>query len=133
MTTEKKSITPKQAYKTMLTEYPDVLEICHVCEILKINRKTAYKLFENNKLYITSAFPTLLRKHDLRRIRFHDLRHTCASLLLKNGVSMKQIQEWLGHSDFSTTANIYSHLDYESKIMSANVMLEAVNLGEIAN
>lgn len=83
--------------------------------------------------YITSAFPTLLRKHDLRRIRFHDLRHTCASLLLKNGVSMKQIQEWLGHSDFSTTANIYSHLDYESKIMSANVMLEAVNLGEIAN
>ena len=50
MTTEKKSITLKQAYKTMLTEYPDVLEICHVCEILKINRKTAYKLFENNKL-----------------------------------------------------------------------------------
>ena len=83
--------------------------------------------------YITSAFPTLLRKHNLRRIRFHDLRHTCASLLLKNGVSMKQIQEWLGHSDFSTTANIYSHLDYESKIMSANVMLEAFNLGEIAN
>ena len=81
----------------------------------------------------TSAFPTLLRKHNLRRIRFHDLRHTCASLLLKNGVSMKQIQEWLGHSDFSTTANIYSHLDYESKIMSANVMLEAFNLGEIAN
>lgn len=83
--------------------------------------------------YITSAFPTLLKKHNLRRIRFHDLRHTCASLLLKNGVSMKQIQEWLGHSDFSTTANIYSHLDYESKIMSANVMLEAFNLGEIAN
>ncbi len=50
MTTDKKSLTPKQAYKTMLTEYPDVLEICHVCEILKINRKTAYKLFENNKL-----------------------------------------------------------------------------------
>ena len=78
--------------------------------------------------YITSTFPNLLKKNGLRKIRFHDLRHTCASLLLKNGVSMKQIQEWLGHSDFSTTANIYSHLDYNSKILSANAMMEAVNI-----
>ena len=35
---------------------------------------------------------------------------------------MKQIQEWLGHSDFSTTANIYSHLDYTSKIASAGAL-----------
>ena len=35
---------------------------------------------------------------------------------------MKQIQEWLGHSDFSTTANIYAHLDYKSKITSAQAM-----------
>ena len=41
---------------------------------------------------------------------------------------MKQIQEWLGHSDFATTANIYSHLDYNSKIMSANAMMEAVKI-----
>ncbi len=78
--------------------------------------------------YVTSAFPKLLGKNGLRKIRFHDLRHTCASLLLKNGVPMKQIQEWLGHSDFSTTANIYSHLDYDSKILSANAMMEAVNI-----
>lgn len=44
------------------------------------------------------------------------------ALLLANDVPMKQIQEWLGHSDISTTANIYSHLDYKSKITSANVM-----------
>ena len=37
-------------------------------------------------------------------------------------VPLKQIQEWLGHSDIGTTANIYSHLDYKSKITSANVM-----------
>lgn len=36
---------------------------------------------------------------------------------------MKQIQEWLGHSDFSTTANIYAHLDYSSKLLSADAML----------
>ena len=47
------------------------------------------------------------KRTGLRPIRFHDLRHSCSSLLLANGVPMKQIQEWLGHSDFSTTANIY--------------------------
>ena len=46
----------------------------------------------------------------------------CASLLLANGIPLKQIQEWLGHSDFSTTANIYAHLDYTSKITSAQAM-----------
>ena len=69
--------------------------------------------------YLTSAFPKFLESHGLRRMRFHDLRHSCASLLLANGVPLKQIQEWLGHSDIGTTANIYSHLDYKSKITSA--------------
>ena len=72
--------------------------------------------------YLTSAFPKFLENHGLRRMRFHDLRHSCASLLLANGVPLKHIQEWLGHSDFTTTANIYTHLDYKSKITSANVM-----------
>lgn len=53
----------------------------------------------------------------------------CASLLLANGVPMKQIQEWLGHSDFSTTANIYAHLDYASKLSSAQAMLEGLGYG----
>ena len=51
-----------------------------------------------------------------------ELRCTCASLLLKQGVPMKQIQEWLGHSDISTTANIYAHLDSRSKQLSAATM-----------
>ena len=72
--------------------------------------------------YLTRAFPSFLVSHGLRRMRFHDLRHSCASLLLANGVPLKQIQEWLGHSDFSTTANIYAHLDYSSKISSAQAM-----------
>ena len=69
--------------------------------------------------YISEAFPKLLKKHGLRHIRFHDTRHSCASMLLKNGVSMKEIQAWLGHSDYATTANLYAHLDVEeSKIHS---------------
>ena len=61
---------------------------------------------------------------------FHDLRHSCASLLLKQGVPMKQIQEWLGHSDISTTANIYAHLDSRSKQLSAATMEKALALPE---
>lgn len=72
--------------------------------------------------YLTEAFAKLLKKHGLRKIRYHDLRHSCASLLLANGVLMKQIQEWLGHSDFSTTANVYAHLECNSKRLSAAAM-----------
>ena len=77
--------------------------------------------------YLTAAFPKLLDKNELRRIRYHDLRHSCASLLLANGVPMKQIQEWLGHSDFSTTANVYAHLDYNSKLSSADAMAKGLS------
>lgn len=79
--------------------------------------------------YITTTFPKILEEYGMRRIRFHDLRHSCASLLLANNVPMKQIQDWLGHSDFSTTANIYAHLDYSSKISSAQAMVEGLSLG----
>ncbi len=50
-------------------------------------------------------------------------RHSCASLLYANGVSLKEIQEWLGHSDISTTSNIYTHLDFSSKVASANAII----------
>lgn len=80
--------------------------------------------------YLTCAFPKFLERNGLRRMRFHDLRHSCASLLLANGVPLKHIQEWLGHSDFSTTANIYAHLDYSSKISSAQAMENGLQLPE---
>lgn len=78
--------------------------------------------------YLTSEFPKFLKRHGLKRMRFHDLRHSCASLLLANGVPLKHIQEWLGHSDFTTTANIYAHLDYSSKISSAQAMENGLQL-----
>ncbi len=78
--------------------------------------------------YLSSQFPEFVEKHGLRRLRFHDLRHSCASLLLACGVPLKQIQEWLGHSDFSTTANIYAHLDYNSKLSSAQAMTAGLKL-----
>ena len=65
-------------------------------------------------------------------IRFHDLRHTCASLLLANGISMKEIQEWLGHSSYNTTANIYAHVDSSSKENSANTISNIFNTEKTA-
>ncbi len=64
--------------------------------------------------YVTETFLKLLKKRKLKQIRFHDLRHTCASILLKNGANMKEIQAWLGHSTYNTTADIYAHLDTSS-------------------
>ena len=76
--------------------------------------------------FITEHFRQLLKKHNLKKIRFHDLRHSCASVLLAQGVPMKQIQEWLGHSDMSTTANIYSHLDAVTKADTGAAMSKAL-------
>ena len=58
--------------------------------------------------------------NNLKPLRFHDLRHSCASLLVASGVSMKAVQEWLGHCTFNVTANYYSHLEYSSRIESAD-------------
>lgn len=65
--------------------------------------------------YVTHHFSRLLKNHDLPHIRFHELRHSCASLLLNRGFTLKDVQEWMGHSDISVTANIYGHLDIARK------------------
>jgi len=97
------------------TDYLDYLCVDEVGNLIRPN-------------YVSEQFPKLLEANGMRHIRFHDLRHSCASLLLANNVPMKQIQEWLGHSDFSTTANIYAHLDYASKISSAQAMIAGLGL-----
>jgi integrase len=65
--------------------------------------------------YISHRFNDLLKKHSLPHIRFHELRHSCASMLISMGWTLKDVQEWLGHSDIKMTANIYSHLDTARK------------------
>ena len=84
---------------------------------------------ENGKIvypdHMSKQFSDLLKKHGLRHIRLHDLRHSCASNMLASGVQMKEIQEWLGHSNFSTTADVYSHLDFSAKIKAANTIASA--------
>lgn len=98
----------KSSYRTLplIPQVEDVLlrkkaqddEYCRVCRRSYSKDYIGYILIDElGKIlkpdYISRAFPNLLNKHGLRHIRFHDLRHSCASLLLKNGVSMKAIQD----------------------------------------
>ena len=104
----------QEMYKALFKKSycPDYIDYVCVDQLGKILRPN----------YLTEHFAWLLEKYGLRKIRFHDLRHSCASLLLQNGISMKQIQIWLGHSTFSTTADIYAHLDYTAQEESAATM-----------
>ncbi len=105
----------KKFKKTYTTKYEEYVCLDHNGFIIK-------------PYYVTRHFPILLKNIGLTRIRFHDLRHSCASLLLSHNIPMKAIQEWLGHSSYSTTANIYAHLDVNSKLLSAKTISSAFTL-----
>lgn len=59
---------------------------------------------------LLKALRSVLRKHGLPEIRFHDLRHTCATLLLSKNVNPKIVSEMLGHGDVAFTLSVYSHV-----------------------
>lgn len=82
------------------------------------------KLFRPN--FVSDHFGWLLKKYGLKKLTFKELRHSCASMLVAEGIPMKSIQEWLGHSNFSTTADIYSHIDYHAKRQSATAIGNAL-------
>ncbi len=79
---------------------------------------------ENGLVFATQIGPPLNNRHNLARrsfkppleavvvprIRFHDLRHTCATILLSRGVHAKFVQELLGHSTIAITLDTYSHV-----------------------
>src|SRR5262249_17720630 len=56
------------------------------------------------------TFQGILRRAGLPIVRFHDLRHTCATLLMADGQHAKVVQERLGHSDITLTLGTYSHI-----------------------
>ena len=72
--------------------------------------------------YVTSRYDRILKRYGLRKIRYHDLRHTFASILIAEEVPLINVSKFLGHSGIGTTANIYAHLDKEGKQISADVI-----------
>jgi site-specific recombinase XerD len=63
-----------------------------------------------NPSKVVDRFKTLLKRAGLLDIRFHDLRHSSATILLSIGVHLKVVQELLGHNQISMTMDIYSHV-----------------------
>lgn len=93
-------------------------------------------LMENGELvkpdYVDRIFSKILKTNGFRHIRLHDLRHSCATLLLRNGVPLPEIQKWLGHSNIITTQR-YSHLDQNDKSIPANMIETKFNMSFISN
>lgn len=127
----------KSSRRTLPLPYP----VVEMLQVQKEHREVYRKMFQGsynaqyldyvcvNQLgellrpsYVTDHFRELLEKYGLRHIRFHDLRHTFASLLINQDVPLINVSNFLGHSDLSTTANIYAHLDKASKQASADVI-----------
>ena len=77
--------------------------------------------------YISHHFAKVLKRHGLPHIRFHELRHSCASMLINMGFTLKDVQEWLGHSDIKMTANVYSHLGNAKKNTIAAMLMQNVS------
>ncbi len=115
----------KAAVRTLLLP-PKVLEVFREYRKRNVSRW----LFPSPKKENSPLLPSVVRQrlHRLldhagcERVRFHDLRHSCASILLSNGFTLKDVQEWLGHSDIKMTANVYGHLDMARKQSIAQEM-----------
>lgn len=75
-----------------------------------MNPSTCYKVFTK-----------ITKKYGLEHIRFHDLRHTSASLMISDGVNIKAVSERLGHASINITSDIYTHTFENDKLKCANV------------
>jgi integrase len=71
---------------------------------------------------VVRSFKSILKKAELPDIRFHDLRHTCATLLLVQGVHPRVVMEILGHSQISLTMNTYTHVAPQAQNQAAGLM-----------
>ncbi len=76
---------------------------------------------------LTRTFTTLLRTASLRRIRFHDLRHSTATLLLEQGVELVVIKELLGHAHIGVTATVYAHVRLRLQRDAIDTLSTALN------
>lgn len=104
---------------TYITDYKDFICLMDNGELVKPD-------------YVDRTFSRILKENGFRHIRLHDLRHSCATLLLRNGVPLPEIQKWLGHSNIITTQR-YSHLDQNDKSIPANMIETKFNMSFISN
>lgn len=76
--------------------------------------------------YFSKNFINMIKSKKLKRIRFHDLRHSCASLMLSSGVAMKTASQILGHSSIAITADLYTHVTQDNKKLAARQVADTL-------
>ena len=116
---EKYKLNEKIFGNTYITDYKDFICLMDNGELVKPD-------------YVDRTFGRILKENGFRHIRLHDLRHSCATLLLRNGVPLPEIQKWLGHSNIITTQR-YSHLDQNDKSIPANMIETKFNMSFVSN
>ena len=79
-----------------------------------------------NPCYVTHTLLEIVRKNHLKKITIKGLRHTCATLISAQGFNLKYVQEWLGHSTITITANIYTHIDMQDKAIVAHSLQDKI-------
>ena len=82
---------------------------------------------------LSRSFKRALARHGLPQMRYHDLRHSTASILVDKGWDINSIKEWLGHADISTTANIYAHISHRRKVSLAQDLDKALTFEQKDN
>ena len=116
---EKYKMNEKIFGDTYITDYKDFICLMDNGELVKPD-------------YVDRTFSRILKENGFRHIRLHDLRHSCATLLLRNGVPLPEIQKWLGHSNIITTQR-YSHLDQNDKSIPANMIETKFSMSFLSN
>lgn len=135
-----KSYNSRRSFKLLPEVKELLLNLKHEQEMLRefygntyIENDYVFK-YDNGKPYlpdyVTRKFQKVLAAHGLRKMRFHDLRHTTASVLFDKGWDVNEIREWLGHADIETTANIYTHLSHVKAIALAKNMENTFTLAK---
>jgi len=94
--------------KRKITISPNTINLLK--EYMETHPNNKYLFSNLDPHCVTSWFREFEKRHKLDKIRFHDLRHTHASLLLFGGVDIKTISERLGHSNIGITMNVYTHV-----------------------
>ena len=110
--------------KAKQDEYKELFGDCYIETDYVFTRNDGKPLMPDS---VSQQFSKLLKDNGLPPIRFHDLRHTCASLLQESGWSEADAKEWLGHSDIQTTINIYTHLSKTRKMQTATSLQNLLN------
>ena len=79
--------------------------------------------------YVVKKFQKLLKKYQFKNMRFYDLRHSCATIMRDNNIPVEKISCWLGHSDVSTTTDIYIHKDKDININTGVLVQDIFKVG----